>query len=389
MDLNQDVNPWAAALVLAVIGVVLSVLFWATGEESKARAGSYFLEHDRRGNLSVQMDHMLIRLSPEGETISSIDLRNLGAKDVMGNIAYFGNGDFLFRAGEPESGIKSYLSLGQLPPVLKVRQRFPAVEVDLEDAEKRREEWVKTLDAQSGLNRCDPLTGECTVFLSHNVSWRYRLFIDDEKSNIYLTEGTNNLITVLNLQGQIVEPLQLQTKFPKRVRSHEDRLYLVDTNNHRVIFFDDKKDSNFSPTFHNTVPANPEGRRWPIDAIYFDDYWWVINADSGMTNSHLLKFDQKWHFIERITLPDNADPFDMVVYNRRLIVSDVRFGSLYEFDSAMSSPDVKTLEDVTAYIDYLSERRQLFANVKKGVWIAMGLFFVTIFAVLIAARRKV
>ncbi len=374
MDLNQNVNPWAAALILAVMAVGVFVLFWAVGEESKARAGSYFLEHDKRGNLSVQMDHMVMRFSPEGQMISSIDLRNFGAKDVMGNIVYFTNGDFLFRVGEPERGIKSYFSLGQLPP------NFP-------EAENLREEWVKDLDAKSGLNRCNPLTGKCDVLVKHNVPWRYRLLVDEEHDKVYFTEGTKHQVKVMDLQGRPIGSLRVPTKFPKRVRAHENRLYLIDTNNHRVIFIDDDI-TNASPTFNNVIPPNAEGRKWPIDAIYFDDHWWVINADVGMTNSHLVKFDKEWCFIERITLPDKADPLDMIVYNEKLVVSDVRLGNLYKFNSAVSSPDIMSLKNVTAYVDYLAEKRQFFANVKNGVWVTMGLFILIFFVASITARKK-
>lgn len=388
MDLDQEVNPRAAALILIVVAVGVFLIFWAAGEESKARAGSYFLEHDKKGNLSVQMDHMLMRLSPEGKMISSIDLRNFGAKDVMGNIAYFTNGDFLFRAGKPERGIKSYFSLGQLSPTMKVRYGLWSAEMDLQEAEIIRGEWVKDLDAKSGLNRCNPSSGKCDVLVKHNVPWRYRLFIDEENDHIYFTQGTKHQVTVMDLQGIPVGSLQVQAKFPKRVRTHENRLYLIDTNNHRVIFIDDEDFTNPSPTYNNVIPPNAEGRKWPMDAIYFDDHWWVINADSGMTNSHLVKFDKEWAFIERINLPDRADPLDMIVYNGKLLVSDVQQGNLYEFNSAISSPDIMNLENVTTYVDYLAEKRQLFADVQKGVGMAMGLFILIFFAVLIAGRRK-
>ena len=350
--------------------------------------GSYFLEHDKQGNLSVQMDHMLMRLSPEGNVISSIDLRNLGARDVMGNVAYFNNGDFLFRAGEPESGIKSYFSLSQLPPAMIVQKRSRPVEINLQPYDKLREAWVKDLEAESGFNRCNPINGTCDVLVKHNVPWRYRLFIDEEKGHIYVTEETKHQVTVMDLQGDPENKLPIKAKFPKRVRVHGDKHYVIDTNHHRVIFFTGVDFNNDSLIFENAVPENSEGRKWPIDAIYFDDHWWVINADVGMTDSHLIKFNKKWNFIERVNLPGDADPLDMIVYNGKLMVSDVRLGNLYQFSSAMSSPDIMYLEDVTAYIDYLNKRKQLFGNVKKGTWAAMGLFVFIFFAVSIAAQRR-
>ncbi len=387
MDLNQNVNPWAAALILTVIGIGVAILFWAGGEEAKSRVGSYYLEHDKQGNLSVQMDHMLMRLSPAGNVISFLDLRNHGAKDVMGNVAYFNNGDFLFRAGEPESGIKSFFSLSHLPPALMVRKQSRSIEIDLQPYDKLREEWVKDLEAESGLNRCDPVVGKCDVIVKQKVPWLHRLFIDEKKGHIYVTEETRHQVTLMDLQGEPKSKLPIKVKFPKRVRTHGDGYYLIDTNHHRVIFFTGIDFNNDSLIFENAVPENSDGRKWPIDAIYFDDHWWVINADSGMTDSHLVKFDKEWSFVEHITLPDNADPLDMIIYNGKLIVSDIRLGNLYQFSSAMSSPNIMHLKKVTAYIDYLNKQKQLFGNIRKGTWIIMGLFVFIFFATSIEIQR--
>jgi|GEM_PF-3628194 len=88
MDSNSEiqVHPVIALLFILIFAIGVAIIFLATGNEARfSKAATYFLEHDKQGNLSVQMDHMLMHFSPKGKMISSINLRDYGVADVMGN----------------------------------------------------------------------------------------------------------------------------------------------------------------------------------------------------------------------------------------------------------------------------------------------------------------
>ncbi len=388
MNVNQNISPLVAFIFIAAVSVCGLVFFWSVGEGAKARAGSYFLESDKQGNLSIQVDHMLMRVTPEGGRVSVTDLSELGGNNLMGNIAYFSNGDIVIRSGGSEEGLKSYFSLAQiLKPKTLTADSQAAVE-SWRAAERFRQEWVKTgLLVESQLNRCNIVSGECQVLVEHDVPWRYRIFIDDHRQQMVLSEGTAHLVRVMDFKGAPIGHPPLNTLFPKRVRSADSGYYVVDTNFHRVVFFNSDIKKHGDIKNQNILPSEPEGREWPLDAIYFDEHWWVINADGQMTNGHLLKFDKAWSFVGRVVLPEGADPFDMIVFNDQLIVSDIGLGGLFTFESSEALAGAMVLDSIPEYFKALEGRRQYFEGIQENILLFLIVFIPSFFACLILKER--
>lgn len=384
--LDHSVSPWSATFVLLLLFLGLFIIFWSTGEAEKSRMGTYYLEHDQQGNLSIQSDYILMRVNSNKEVVSVFDLRVLGG-EVMGNITYFKNGDFLFRSGEVEKGIKSYFSLAQLPPKVSINHRGQVVDINLDRAEKLRSKWVKDLIVSSTLNRCDIKQSTCNVFVKENIPWRYKLKIAEDENIIFLTESTKHKIKLLNTSGELIAELPIETNFPKRVRGYKDQWYVVDTNNHRIVFFDKEMvgDNSVSTDFaysgQNVVPVDHNGRRWPVDVVFFDNHWWVINATSSMTNAELVLFDSNWHFVKKIPLSANAEPLDMLIFNNQLLVSDVSKGYLYGFTHAKKKPEKIALSNLMEYVKYLNKNKKFYQKIRSASIITLVFLLLLFFSI--------
>lgn len=391
MDVHQDVDPKTGAIIIAILLCGLVATFWLSGEIEKQRASSYFLDHDSEGNLSIQVDHILITLDTDWQPYTAIDLRDFQAYDVMGNVAYFSNGDIALRQGKPESGLRSYFSLAELPPSLTISGRYGREhQFDLMQAENVRQNWVDDLSVPSSLMRCQLPQGPCQPLISDPVPWRYRLHIDEDAERLYLTEGTHHHVSVFNLSGQPAGQLPLTLKLPKRLRqhksnhnSHSNDYYIVDTNHHQIVQFSepDSDLSIASQTTHNVKPNQQTRNIWPLDALFFDGHWWVINASGGMTDANLYRFNKNWDNPERIILADNADPFDMAVHNDELLVSDIRLGVIHRFQKNSTIASLVKPDAVMSYYEFLETQKQKLTHIKYGVWGGVLFSFFIFFAV--------
>ncbi len=373
--MNKDIHPLVAFTIIALLLIPLGLRFWAGGEHSKSRVGSFYLLEDAEGRLVLQADQYLVTLSEQGTVLESYDLSQLGISELMGNVAFFPNNDLLVRSGGAKWDMRSYMTLAS--------HRDPY-------EEKQRQKMAEGSADRSPLIRCQRETGECEAFGHVTAPWRYRLMMDAQSDQIFLTEGVRHVVRRFDTNGAFQASLR-GLKFPKRVRRIDDALYVVDTNHHRVAYFD--TDTSGKDRIIRSQSARPEnsddhrGAIWTIDAIPFAGHWYAINARNGMQNAELHRLDEQGSYLETLSLPEGAEPFDMRVIGDRLLVSDLLLGKIYVFNAFgrqlenLPVPEpiashFKTFQDQRAHYDWL----MTLSYILLGIFVVGGLIGAVVFA---------
>ncbi len=358
-------------LLVLLVGIVLglAVMFWSTGQVANSRVGVLFLEDDQQGSVSVQADHLVLGYDANWEQSYQINLAALGAESMMGNLAWFSNGDLLFRAGQEESGLKAYFSTAELLKPLDIEVDSRRLDFDYRMTEQDRQDWVNDLSAPSNLVRCSRDSFLCVPFLDQEVPWRHRLMIEEEQQRLYLTDGIRHQVLTYDFDGSALGSLPVDSKFPKRVRVMDERLFLVDTNHASIHLQDGSQDWQvLKPDI-----AKEAEHRWPLDAYYFDHHWWVLLARGQMQETQLHLFDQNMQAVRQVELPPGSEPYDLLMHDGDLLISDIGQGQLLSFTSAGAAPRIITLPALERYYPSLDRYKALMQGVQYAGGIGLAL----------------
>ena len=346
--MDKEINPVLALVIIVMLLIPLGFRFWAGGEHAGSRVSNFYLEEDAVGRLSLQVDNQLIFNAQTNTDEEQIDLGELGVSELRGNVAYFSNNDVLVRVGNSQAGLSSLFSFA---------------EFEDSEQEKKREKLVNGRQSQAGFYRCSLSGSSCESLQNLEAAWNYKTFIDDESDEIYLSSGTDHILSKYDQKGNLTAKKAGDFKFPKRIREHGGELYVSDTNNHRVVFID-HKNNDFGRTIQSHPSSTNENQTasWTLDAVFLNDSWWVLNAGDGMENSKLMRFDQNWDYKNTIALPDKAEPADLLVRDSNLLVSDRSLGVIYQFDGVGNKLAEITSPSVKGYFAMMDNKRAYYSN---------------------------
>ncbi len=372
--MNKDINPIVAFAIIGIFLVPVAFWFLAADGAARARAGSFYLEQTADSALSVQTDHLLLTYDIPSGGYDTLDLRTLGVEDLMGNVVHLPNNEFMVRSGGVNWGLNTALSLG--------------ASKDKDDEIMRQKAADKTPNRQA-VFRCSLNVHECERYFNITAPWRHRLMFDKTNGHLFLTEGTRHRVREFDSEGKLVGVVREGMKFPKRVRRHNELLHLVDTNNHRVLFFEHNEQSGMRlAEARLAAPSTAHPNRWTLDAVFFADSWWVLNAQSSMQNTVLHRFDSDWRYREQVQLNDSAEPFDMLVYEDTLLVSDISTGMIYRFDSNGARLPEVLVQPAYEHISALSIERRSYERDILIAQISLAFLFVAGLALAVVYSRK-
>ncbi len=375
--MDKEIKPAVALLIVLIFITPIIVRFWAGGEHALARAGVYFLQEDAHNQLSLQADRLLVTIPNNGDNEGVFDfspfMTEPGTADLMGNIAYFANNDVLIRIGSTQYGPSSYLSLASSSDP---------------DAERLRQSLSKNSGAPAQLLRCDLKSKRCQSFHNIQAPWRYRLYINTDHDEVYLSEGTTHKARAISAAGQPLGDIDQGLLFPKRIRPYQEGLYLVDTNHRSLHFLN--KGSHFSDTGRELKfnADTDKQRQWLVDAVYFADHWWIILASNGMSNTALYRADHEGKILNKISLAAKAEPFDLLVRHNHLLVSDLHSGAVYRLNQQGELIDTIRSPAIHKYFTELAASRAYYQNIITLSHIALGLLAICgISGAIVTARR--
>jgi hypothetical protein len=172
--MNQNVNPVLAVFIIGVALTLLGGKFWAQ-QQALHVGGPDQMQYDPKGHLFIHVSDTLYELSPSGEWVQEYDLNNLGMAHLVGNFAFFSNGDLLIRRGKYNPGF-----LDGLLAFLRIRNTKPPI----------------SKDGYEGLVRCRLNTMQCTPFGNSGVDFdfAFHMNIDRESDTVYIADTSRHML---------------------------------------------------------------------------------------------------------------------------------------------------------------------------------------------------
>lgn len=315
--MNKEVSPVVAFIIIALILCPLVFWGWAAGERALQVAGTLYLETTSENKLSIQADHLVVIQDELGVDSDILDLGRLGVDNPQGNVSYFNDGHLLVRAGKSAYGIIDYVTMQ---------------EAQDSEFEARQQELGELKEADQILLKCTMDLDQCKSLGSIKAPWRHRLFIDPKYQYVHVVDGLGHEVRSYNQYGMLLSSFKSGLRFPKRIRCYRDSCYLVDTNNRRLVSLSQNEAGGFMVNGELVFEKLGDDFNWIIDAYQVDGNWWVISADNSMRTSKVNIFDQKGRFKQRLKLEDDAEPFDILLKDNEVLISDIASGEIFRFD---------------------------------------------------------
>ncbi|MGI9287288.1 MAG: hypothetical protein ACR2P1_18030, partial [Pseudomonadales bacterium] len=159
----------------------------------------------------------------------------------------------------------------------------------------------------------------------------FRLAIDRNTDTVFLADTSRGQLFKLDSTGHILAK-KTGFNFPNQPLFVDGKLWLADTNNHRVVKLENN-DANFGAVVeeHETRLSGPHV--WPFSLARVGNNWWVIVADDGMTNGRVAVYDEQWNPQREVELPVGADPIAIQTFGDQALVTDNRYFQTYQYDS--------------------------------------------------------
>lgn len=340
--MNSDVHPLVVILVLLLTLAAIGVWMWGTGE-AKEIGGPAEMRLNPDGHLFIQIQNQLLEHDADGVYLRRHDLGDLGVEIVLGSVAFFSNGDILLRRGpDPRSLFDN----------IRAYQR----------ATNRQSTEPQAPD--TGLYRCDLEAMSCELFGSSAIDFKaaHGIFIDWETDEVYITDTTRHLLRKYSADGDALATPVGGVKFPNQLLMHEGRLFVANTNHHRIRVVDPSTES-FGRVIEtiDVVPgvASRAAQTWPSHVARVGDTWWVNNMRTGMNEGGIYIFDERWRYRRKVTLPPDADPIALLSYQGDVLVSDWNNDRVYRVTSTgelLTDFESAGLDEVLA--ESLTLRRQ-------------------------------
>jgi len=367
--MNQEVHPTTAFVVIAIAACLLSFIFWARGEALNV-GGPDQLQYDEQGNVFIHVADTLFKFSSDFTLLGKYELSQIGVYDLVGDFAFFSNGDILIRRGKYKPGF-----------VESIRRYLRAPET---------KEPVATIEGE-GLFRCNLESKQCSPFASNNLDFdsAFHLSIDLATDTVYLSDTDRHKLRKFDKEGNQLAVQHSGYKFPNQNMLFDGTLLIADTNHHAVQMADisDERFGEIIKTFavgHRSLGV----KNWTYAFARVGDTWWVNNMDNTMSYGAVAIYDEQWNFIEAVNLPGDADPIDFAVLKDRVLITDLGNMRIYQLDYQGNLLDTPLPGELSVKLDVLLESQQSYRKLTIFAIALFIAFLVAGFTVAIVQSRR-
>lgn len=354
--MNKSVNPVVAAGVILCAIVVLGFKFWADQQANGVPRPTLMQAHPD-GGVVILVGLSLYHVSSANTLEEVIDLRQFEIENMVGDFAFFSNGDLLIRTDTVAR------SLGK----------------DLNAIARIRETDVATEGHYNQLSRCSPSDRSCVKFSSELPAFdrTFRLSIDWTDDSVYVADTSRHRLLKLDAKGELLAEKD-GFKFPNQLRLYDQRLWIADTNHHRVSALSAQQ-ANFAHelTSHTTKIDDSEWR-WPSAFTKVGNQWWVNIVFSNMDRGRVLVYDADWQYLKELDLPAGSDVIGLELLDDEVLISDFKEIAVYRYSKEgeqRSDLDVTMLTDLFAASRAEAQHFRLLGYVVLGVgviaWMAI------------------
>jgi hypothetical protein len=303
--MNSNVHPLVVALVLVLTGIAIGTWMWASSAAASI-GGPAELKMDPDGHAYIQIQDKLVEHDANGQYLKTHDLSDMGVELFLGGFDFFSNGDVLLRRG---------------PDPRSTGDNFRAFQ------RKTNDQSIETDLPNSGMFRCDLDTKYCTRFGQTGIDFKaaHGIFIDRTTDDVFISDTTRHLLRKYSSDGVALAGPVSGFKFPNQILIFDEKLFVADTNHHEIRVVDPATESfgkELGKTDVTPQLATAARQDWPSHFIRVGDGWWVNNMRTGMNQGGIYLFDDRWHLISKLNLPDNADPIALLAFGDEVWISD-------------------------------------------------------------------
>lgn len=356
--MTQNLRPITAITIILVAVLLLSLIFWAR-QAALLVGGPDQMQRDADGNTVIHIATKLYRVNPSFELMDEVDLPSLGVQNLVGDFAFFANGDVLLRRGDYQPGImQSLLRYGRLPDKTPATAKQPG----------------------EGLYRCSLQTGNCKPFGNDALDFdsAFHLAIERTSDTVYLSDTGRHLLRKFDQTGRQVAQQGKGFRFPNQITLQRDKLLVADTNHHTVqeVHSGTEKFGHISQSHrvdNETLGANI----WTYSFARVTDRWWVNNMGPDMSHGSVAIYDDQWQYQRTVALPAGADPIDIAVLPQRVIITDLDNIRIYQLDVDGRLLDLPLPENIALQ---LSSLRQSRAHYQQLSYAMVGVFVLFLLA---------
>lgn len=366
--MNAELSLKASVLILLLFGGLLATIFWFYSLAAAVPALSH-MHKSPDGRLYILLGTELLEHDSLGEPVRGIDLGEIGVEDMVGDFAFFSNGDLLIRIGADERDTSE-----------KLRQ-FLRLEND---------KPIHGQDPAGGLFRCDLERMHCRPFGKPylNLNQSFHLTVDWETDRVLIAEPSRHRLMLYSPDGRLLAESKEGLRYPNQVIYGDGLALVANTNRHRVSLFAVGEDSlrETGGGFQTAaVGLDRRGKIWPSAVMRVGDEIWVVNSGDGMADGVAVRFDAAGERIAQLDTPASADLFSILPFGDAVLVNDLRAGRIYRFSSTgQRLPDFESTLLAEKVQEHQGERDRL----RFWMYLFIALFGLAFLAGLVVGFRQ-
>ncbi len=356
--MNQDIKVSTALLIVLLFGGILIAKFWALSASYSVQGFSY-LHHHPDGSSFIMVGNQLLGFDTQGQHQTTIKLSQFQVTESSNtDFAFFSNGDVLVRQRTRDNNFIENL------------QRYYRFANPTDK---------NSVDAKDGLFRCSPVSLKCKAFTKPalNLNDAFSIAIDWTTDRVFLADSSRHRVDMYSDAGELLDSRQW-FRFPNQLEVADNRLYVADTNFHRLIAFDisDNAFGEIKEEFDTrTEQSRQLGEVWPGAFLLLSDQRWVINHKNGMKDGGVYIFDEEGEFHQKLQLPDDADPFALLEMGEQILISDYSHDRIYRFRLDGSLQDDFNPPALDKITSELAKRRHYYQQLDTGFSILFAASF--------------
>jgi len=356
--MNQNVNPVLAFFIVFFAITILSFKFWASGQ-ALYTGGPNQMQHDREGNLYINITDTLYKLSPDMKLLNEYPLDRYGVSDLVGDFAFFSNGDILIRKGKHAPSL------------------VDAILINLRLYNLKN---TKQSNEGEGTYRCNLETAECIQFSQqlHDLNSSHHVEINWETDDVFITDTPHHTLYKFDKNGDLQAERKKSYLFPNQISYIDNSLYIADTNHHRIqISSPEDEDFGEIKKSYRVINSYSGKNIWTFSFAKVGDEFWINNMADNMTNGKIFVFGKQWVFLGPVNLPENADPVDIRQHGDYVFISDFNNAEIYTFDATREQTYINFPKPIADKLAQIKTTKSNFEDLDSIANILLFLFLIS------------
>ncbi|NOQ35818.1 MAG: hypothetical protein GQ569_07975, partial [Methylococcaceae bacterium] len=178
------------------------------------------------------------------------------------------------------------------------------------------------------------VNAQCKAFTSPlNLDDAFSVAIDWATDRVFIADTARHQVYLFSSQGEELDSAK-GFWFPNQLEVNNNKLYVADTNHHRLIALDIstdklvKTDEEFDTRTENSRKLTEV---WPSSFLLRPQQRWVINSKHDMSHGGIYIFDNDGIYSKKLHLPENADPFALLQIGQQVLITDFSLDRIYRY----------------------------------------------------------